>query len=173
MPADSAVAFARAVGQLRAIEARPALVAMLGHRGPGKTWMACGLVRAFCLAGRQAKYLDAVDYFVAVKETFGRSAKLDQSQVEARLIRPDLIVIDEVDERGDTPWEDRMLTRLVNKRYAANRATVLISNQTEKLFAKRVGDSIADRIRDRGGFIACTWPSLRGRVLPPGGKEPR
>ena len=163
VPEAVAARYAEAVRLLLRLEDAPAIVALLGSRGPGKTHMSCGLVRRFCLAGRPAKYMDAMDYFVAVKETFGRDAKLDQSQVEGRLLKPDLLVIDEVHERGDTPWEDRMLTRLVNKRYVANRATVLVSNQTPKAFKDRVGPSIADRLHDRGGrVVTCEWPSLRG-----------
>ncbi len=167
VPADVRDRYAAAAMQLAGLADKPGLVVLLGRRGPGKTHMACGLVRHFCRAGRSARYAEATDYFVAVKETFGPSPKLNQSQVEAQFLRPELLVVDEVDERGDTAWEDRMLTRLVNKRYAAGVATVLVSNQTKQAFVDRVGPSIADRILDGGGIIYCEWGSLRGRVARP------
>ena len=64
---------------------------------------------------------------------------------------------------ADTPAKDRMLTRLIDKRYAAELSTVLITNETAKQFVERVGPSVADRIRDDGQMVVCEWKSLRGR----------
>lgn len=152
------------VAHLMGLIESPGMIALLGTRGTGKTWMACALVREFARLGRFAMYRDAMDYFLDLKASYDAGAKVDQLQVEARYIIPKLLVLDEVHERGDTAWEDRMLTRLINKRYAANLSTVLISNQDGDAFEERVGASIADRIKDGGGMIVCDWESLRGRV---------
>lgn len=164
VPEDVRGRYADVAGRLLQLMGNPCILALLGKRGPGKTWMGCGLVREFCQAGRPARYLDVMDYFVEVKQTYSDRARRDESQVETDYVRPHLLVIDELHERGDTPWEDRMLTRLINKRYAANVATVLISNDDIRTFMSRVGDSIKDRILDGGGFIPCDWQSLRGRI---------
>jgi DNA replication protein DnaC len=150
---------ANALGDL---EHAPGIVALIGTRGTGKTWLACGLVLDFCRAGRRAFYMNAMDYFLELRSTFDDGSKMTQAKVEEKYLRPALLVLDEVHERGDTAWEDRTLTRIVNKRYEAELATVLISNQTPEQFAERVGASIADRIHDGGGVIRCEWPSLRG-----------
>src|SRR5206468_2068917 len=105
-----------------------------------------------------------MDYFLELKATYDDAAKTTQERVEQNWLRPELLVLDEAHERGDTPWEDRMLTRLVNLRYEAMVSTILISNHDEETFAKRVGTSIADRIADGGGLILCGWASLRGRI---------
>lgn len=162
------VPYAAAVAALRPVLAaapvRPPMFALLGPRGPGKTWVGCAAVREFCRAGRSALYADAMDVFLAIKGTYDDGARLSQQQVEDRYLRPALLVLDELHERGDTAWEDRMLTRLINKRYAGRLATILISNQSEEDFAGRVGQSVVDRMADGGGIIVCDWPSLRGRV---------
>ncbi len=164
VPVDAAGDYDSACHRLLDVLHRPGIVALIGGRGPGKTTIGCGLIRECCRRLKSARYIDAVDYFIAVRETFGANAKATQSQVEAAHVRPFLLVIDELHERGDTPWEDRMLTRLINKRYAAELATVLISNQDKKAFAAHVGESVVDRIRDGGGLIICNWKSLRGRT---------
>jgi DNA replication protein DnaC len=153
-----------AVGRLLRLYESTGIVALLGKRGAGKTWMACGLAHGFCRRGRSAVYLDALDYFIELKGTYGDSGRSSEASVEARYLRPQLLILDEMHERGETAWEDRMLTRLVNKRYAAELSTVLISNLEPKTFAARVGESIADRIRDGGGLVTCSWPSLRGHI---------
>jgi DNA replication protein DnaC len=152
------------VGQLAVLLHRPGMVALIGRRGPGKTHMACALVNAFCRAARSAVYIDAMDYFIELQETYDEQARRSQSAVEEKYLRPELLVLDAMEERADTAWNDRMLVRLIDKRYKAERSTVLISNESEAAFNDRVGPSIADRIRDDGGKIECLWPSLRGRL---------
>ncbi|HYE20116.1 MAG TPA: ATP-binding protein [Tepidisphaeraceae bacterium] len=156
--------YGQAAAALYDLHDYPGIVALIGHRGTGKTWMSCAAVQDFCRRGQRAFYMNAFDYFIELKSTFDDGSRMTQAKVEEKYLRPKLLVLDEVHERGDTPWEDRTLTRIVNKRYEAELATVLVSNQTPEQFADRVGASIADRIHDGGGVIVCDWASLRGRV---------
>jgi DNA replication protein DnaC len=161
LPDDAVAPYRAAVDALRALLSQGVTLALVGRRGPGKTHMACALVNAFCRAGRSGVYLHAMDYFQELKKTYGDRSRRDESQVEIDYVRPELLVVDELHERGDTPWEDRMLTRLINKRYENELATVLIANLTPGEFEKRVGTSIVDRT---SGVVVCDWPSLRGRL---------
>jgi DNA replication protein DnaC len=163
IPEEERGAYAEAMLRLRTLLTTPALTMMYGPRGTGKTWMAAALVREFCAQGRWAMFAEAMDYFLALdqaRETESRSAL----QVEVDFIKPELLVLDAMEERADTPAKDRMLTRLINKRYAAVKGTLLITNETQEQFATRVGETISDRIFDGGGVINCDWPSLRGRI---------
>lgn len=165
IPAACRGPYAQAVARLRLLAGTPGVVAaLLGPRGPGKTHMACGLVQEFCRAGRSAVYLHVMDYFQALKATYADKARADESAVERRYLRFELLVLDEIHERGETAWEDRTLTRLISKRYDDRLTTVLVSNQTRDEFAVRIGETIASRITDGGGVIACDWASLRGRI---------
>lgn len=140
----------------------PAITALLGNRGTGKTWMACAVVRDFCQHGRAAIYCKANSFFTRVKASYGPDAVEDQAFIEAGFVKPELLALDEMHERGATEWEDRMLTRLIDLRYDALRPTILISNQTYEEFTARIGESIADRIHDGGAVLVCEWKSLRG-----------
>lgn len=159
--------FVDAVGALRNILYSGSLggdiFLLLGPRGTGKTHLACALIRLWVEEDGTARYAEAGDYFLALdhaREKETRSAL----EVEREYLAPELLVLDAMEERADTPAKDRMLSRLINKRYAALRDTLLITNETEEQFMARAGDSIADRIRDGGGAIVCEWASLRGRV---------
>jgi len=139
------------------------MVALVGPRGDGKSEMAAALVRAFCLRGRWAVFSEAGDYFLELdhaREMESRSALL----VEADYLKPDVLVLDAMEERATTEAKDRMLTRLIRKRHDALKRTLMVSNETPDQFKARVGETIADRIHDGGGVIECDWPSLRGRI---------
>jgi len=64
-----------------------------------------------------------------------------------------------------TPWEDRMLTALVDYRYSQKRDTVLISNLKRDEFETSMGNSILSRMVEAGGIIECGWPSFRSPAV--------
>jgi hypothetical protein len=135
------------------------LVALLGIRGCGKTQMAVELIRHTCSRLKPACYTTAMEIFVALRDSY----KLQESeqQVLRRYQSPALLVIDEIQERGETAWEDRLLTAIIDYRYSQMRDTVLISNQTELEFKKSMGTSVSSRMTETGGIAECNWPSFR------------
>lgn len=165
VPAECREAYAAVARALARYTQLKGIVALLGRRGTGKTRLACALVNAYCAAGRSARYADVMDYALAVQRTYSPQASKTAEDVERDFVKPELLVLDAMEDRADTDWNDRMLTRLVNKRYEQELVTVLISNEEVEPFNARVGATIADRIKDdQGGLIRFTWPSLRGRI---------
>jgi DNA replication protein DnaC len=152
------------LGKVRRMVAERRLVALVGPRGTGKTAISCQAVMDLCRQKQLALYCTANDYFLAIKETFGSNSSRTQTAIEEAHLRPVLLAVDGLEERGDTPWEDRMLRRLIDKRYAAMQSTILISNDDYRTFLERVGDSISSRLLDGGMVIKCEWPTLRGRI---------
>lgn len=136
------------------------LLALLGNRGTGKTQMAQYIAMATCTLQRSVLYARAMTFFLELRATF-----TDDSQPELSVIQkyqtPRLLIIDEVQERGESEWENRILAHLMDLRYGDMRDTLLIGNQTPGKFRESVGDSIADRLRETGGVIECTWESFR------------
>lgn len=135
------------------------ILSLIGLRGTGKSQMAVELIRKSCCDGHQALYTTAMDIFIDLRDAY----KLQESEraVLLRFQRPSLLVIDEAQERGETPWEDRMLTALIDYRYSQKRDTVLISNLKRAEFEKSMGASVISRMVEAGGIIECDWPSFR------------
>lgn len=136
------------------------LIAMIGQRGSGKTQMAVELIRGACFKLRSALYETAPEIFISLHD----AQRLDESEaaVIQRFKNPQLLVIDEIQERGNTAWEDRLLTHIVDARYADMKDTVLISNQCRQDFEASMGSSIISRMIETGGIIECNWQSFRG-----------
>ena len=137
------------------------LCAMVGNRGTGKTQLGVELIRHSCLASRPALYCKALEIFMAIRATYDDKGK-DEAAALRRFIAPALLVIDEAHERGESAWEDRLLSYLLDKRYDCVRDTILISNRTQDEFVKAIGPSVASRMQESGGIILCDWPSFRG-----------
>lgn len=135
--------------------------ALVGPRGTGKTQMAVGLMELFeGTWSRSTQYWRADELFAHLK-TFFEGGGLNGERARQDLYRRDLLVIDELQDRGDTDFEDRELRRLFDKRYSSGLATVLICNLTVEKFAERAGDSIMSRMNENGAVILCDWASFR------------
>lgn len=135
--------------------------AILGPRGTGKTQIATSIIKSMCCENLDpAYYSKAIDIFIMLRESFRKDGD-SESRVIKNFVTPKLLVIDAMEERGETPFEDRLLNHIIDKRYDAMLDTILISNQTADIFAKTVGPSIISRIHETGGKTVCDWPSFR------------
>lgn len=166
VPLDSRAEYLTAVMKLRRFAKGGAVVGLCGSRGPGKTHMACALVLEHCRNLVAARYCTAMDFFLAIKSQYAKRDG-DEAFAERQFFEPELLVIDEIQVRGETSWEDVRLTALIDRRYANLKTTVIATNLDKAALRTSAGDSIADRFFDGGGLIECTWQSLRGRLLDP------
>lgn len=137
------------------------LLALLGDRGTGKTQMAVVVMMVGFKAQRTGLYVSAMDVFLDVRATYSNP---DASERDAlgRFLGPDMLVIDEIQQRGETDFEDRILAYLIDQRYGAMKDTIVIANLTPDALKDSLDPSIVDRLRETGGIIECTWPSFRG-----------
>lgn len=143
------------------------IVVLSGDRGRGKTQLAIDAIRLTTLDSRTARYATAMDFFINIKA--GYAEKVSELESLSPFLTPDLLVIDEAHERGETEWEQRLLTYLIDCRYRAMQDTLLVTNQTQKDFLAAMGPSVASRIGETGGFMVCDWESFR--VKPKGDEQ--
>lgn len=144
------------------------LSAIIGGRGVGKTQMATAIARSVCvqesckrpMKDTPAVYDKAMGIFIAIRQAM----KTDEGELTAirKYVTPRLLVIDEIQERGETEWEDRVLTHIIDKRYDdPSKHTIIVGNCTPESAAKALGSSVVSRIKERGQFIVCDWASFR------------
>lgn len=138
------------------------IIALVGTRGTGKTQLAVDLICRACNDGRRAQYAKAMDFFVELRATFKPDQSGDETKIMQQYQRHWLLTLDNVDRRGGSEWEDRLLTHLIDKRYDLGVSTILIANLDIAAFSSHVGSDIIDRIRDGGGLIVADWPGFRG-----------
>ena len=101
-----------------------------------------------------------MDIFIELKSAF-KSSDTTEKQIIDKLVEAVFLVIDEAHVRGDTKFEDDKLTHIIDKRYDAMRATMLITNLDKRDFAEQLSPSIKSRLLEIGGGIECNWESFR------------
>jgi len=140
------------------------IIALLGNRGTGKSQIAEQLIRyaTYRKPRLTAMYARAMTIILEIRKTYSDDG-LAELDVVKRYCEPDVLVIDEFQERGETPFEDRMLTHIVDQRYGDMKDTLIIANLTNEAFKASAGPSIVDRLRETGEMIPCEWESWRGK----------
>lgn len=138
------------------------VMVLCGIRGTGKTQIATALIRSACKQEVSALYVKAIDVFMAIRKAFKKDEETEE-EVVSRFCKPGLLVIDAMEVRGDTPFEDRLLNHIIDKRYDQMRDTLMITNETRAGFGDAVGPSIISRIHESGKVYETTWASFRER----------
>jgi DNA replication protein DnaC len=142
--------------------------AIIGPRGTGKTQLAVEVAKRIAQIEAMKKKPDdrpiMYDKAMGVFVTIRQAMKGDDGELTAirRYITPRLLIIDEIQERGETEWEDRVLTHILDKRYDdPSKNTLVLGNAKPEEIAKALGPSITSRIRECGSLIVCDWKGFR------------
>lgn len=154
-----------------------AIVAIVGPRGLGKTSLAAKLAQQRAWAIWDASLLGGpvrCDYVIyrkaaSIVSTY-KSLYADFGSMETEMLLRSIdrlcrdaetLVIDEFHDIQELKSHRRIFTDILDRRYAALRDTIIISNQTAAEFAESAGDSIISRLNEHGGILECDWQSFR------------
>lgn len=136
------------------------------ERGPGKTQLAACLINQVCGCDRTARYTTAMEFFRGLRDTFGQHSEMTEARYLRQFAAFDLLVIDEIQVRGGSKWEQDTLTTFIDKRYHDScsgmmKDTLFIGNLSPAGLRDCVGRSIASRMEETGAIKVCAWPSWR------------
>lgn len=136
------------------------IIPIIGTRGSGKTQLAVQAIRFVCKKGGYSSYTKAIEIFLNIREAMGNKDKSEKDAIKTYITQR-LLVIDAMEVRGETEFENRILDYIIDVRYDYGLDTILISNQKKEDFTKSLGPSIISRIHESGELIECVWPSFR------------
>lgn len=143
---------------------RGGITVLTGDRGSGKTQIATELVRYARQKWAKAKYTTAMDLFLRVRGAYQPNAEVKEADIIAQYVEPRLLVIDEIQERGGTEFEDRVLVKLIDDRYGRKLDTVIIGNLKPDRLWEQLGRSIKSRFDEGGVLIECVGVNWRKGV---------
>lgn len=149
------------------------LVLLTGGRGVGKTQIATTIAERWWRDWRghddiRRAMAGPVRYYTAAAMfRYLRDAMRDGGESAAfrALEGVGLLVIDEVQVRKESEWEDRTLTEIIDARYRAMLPTMLITNLSDAEAARSLGASVASRMEEIGVVVECNWPSFRAGAV--------
>lgn len=137
------------------------IIALIGPRGTGKTRLAAEAMRNH--SPDSGTYTTAMGLLLRIRASFGKTSRETEGDIVREMATTRLLILDEVQERGNTAWEDRLLTHILDKRYGAMVPTIVIANLTEAGLIECLGDSIISRLTETGGVISVDGPSHRNQ----------
>jgi DNA replication protein DnaC len=164
-----------ALAKVSRILTRDGLCALIGSPGSGKTQIAVEAAIAIVKAAsvvRPVRYEVLSDAYATVREAYGPAATRSEISVIRDYTSVGLLILDEIDKAAHTPAEQRLLHRIIDKRYRELRPTLLIGNvdNPEKLaelldgFAGEGIGPLYDRLRQTGGVVEAFGWSFRAGV---------
>jgi len=135
----------------------------VGGTGVGKTGLATGLLLTALKDGYRGCFLRAQDLF---DELYASLADRSSRRLLDRLIRQDLLLVDELGYLTLRPEQTNLFFKLMEERYTAHRATIITSNLVYEdwhrfLVNKPLTDALLSRLRHRCITISIDGPCLR------------
>ena len=114
----------------------------LGSTGTGKTFYACCIANALIDAGYSAIVTNFAQIANDLQGTF------DKAQVHNRLLRADLLVLDDLAAERDTSFMQEIVFQVVEERSAAKKPLIVTSNVSTQEFMNP-GDLARRRVFSR------------------------
>lgn len=133
---------------------------MVGGVGTGKTQLACYFMQKGIERGSTGYYTTLFDIITAIKDTW--QLKTSTQAAMDFFARPDILIIDEVDDNYGTKTEYLHISRIINRRTADLKKTVVIGNESIGSVESVIGDKAMDRLMEgQDAIYFDKWESYR------------
>jgi DNA replication protein DnaC len=137
-------------------------IVFIGKTGVGKTGLACGLLRKAIQNGHRGLFIRAQDLF---DEMYASLADRSSRKLLDRLVRVDVLLIDEMGYLNLRPEQTNIFFKLMEERYH-RRPTIISTNLEYEEWGNFLGnpslvEALLGRLRDRCHTVKINGPSLR------------
>lgn len=129
-------------------KSRPAFIS--GPVGTGKTHLAVAYLREMILEGEESYFVDAVELFLLLRDSFREGSAADEREIIGEYRRKTFLVIDDLGAEKITDYVRQTFYSLINYRYGEELPTLITSNLAMAEIAQNYGDRLASRIVGMG-----------------------
>lgn len=141
-----------------------ASLVLTGGPGTGKTHLACAVGNAVMETHLSRVLFGTVAGILrSIKDTYRKESQRSEQDAIDDLVRPHLLILDEVGVQVGSEHEKLLMFEVLNARYQELRPTILISNLSAPELEAFLGQRVMDRYRECGSVLAFDWPSHRGQ----------
>ncbi|MDK2122599.1 ATP-binding protein [Parachitinimonas caeni] len=137
-----------------------------GGFGTGKTHLAVGVALQIMQDYAKTALYQTVRQMVRrVRDTWHPDAVETETAAMLALLKPDLLIIDELGLAEASHLERAILFDVLHERYAQRRSVLLLTHLHQEACRDYLGERTFDRLREDGGqFVAFIGSSYRGNV---------
>jgi DNA replication protein DnaC len=142
-----------------AIGTGPSLL-LVGKVGRGKTHQAVGALRSLAVSGVHCRWSFAheMDLLASLRPRDG----VDSEEVFEGYASAAVLVVDDLgSERPRSPWVESQIARLINRRYEAQRPTMLTTNVLPSEFTAVFGERVVSRLTEMCQQVPVAGPDRR------------
>lgn len=130
-----------------------------GNNKMGKTLLSCNLLRYHIENNRSGFYSVFLDMITKIKDSW--NMRTSTSDVINLYCIPDLLVIDELDLAHGSKTENIYFARIIDKRYADWKKTIIISNAKATDIEALTGIKAWRRLIEGGNLIVFNWEAYK------------
>lgn len=143
-------------------ERRWGALILVGVTGNGKTLLACELAGKLITGPlqRSVRYTTAKEMIGEIQASYGRDDRTEEGEI-ARFVRPDVLIIDEIDAAPQSANAAGLLNEIIDRRYRQEKPIVAITNRAFDTLAEFVGDRVYSRLHENAYIAAFTGPDQR------------
>lgn len=142
---------------------------LCGDVGTGKTHLATAITRHVIASNMTARYETIASAIRKVRETYRKDSKVTEQHIIDSLVKPDLLVLDEVGVQSGSDAELNTLFDIINGRYQQEKPNLLLSNLDGAGIKQSIGERSYDRLRENSGkylvFKGDSYRSVKKEVL--------
>lgn len=115
-----------------------------GPVGTGKTHLMAAIARTLLSIHQEAIFRRCGDLYLTLRETF--TDEVSELEVLDEYCRPKWVMLDDLGAGSLSDFERRTLLEILDRRFNAERPTVVTTNWSLEEIAERIDDRIASRI---------------------------
>lgn len=137
---------------------------LVGSVGAGKNHIACSIAKHVMYHHKATVLFRTADQAVRmVKDTWVRGCERSASDVMADMIKPDLFILDEIEDLSD--YDKRIIFEVMNERYLAKKPCIILGNTSIEQLKRYLGERVMDRLSEDGGeILSFSWESARPKI---------
>lgn len=131
-----------------------------GSTGTGKTHMAVATLNAIYQAGQEALYVECATVLSLIKGNW-TTRQFAEDDLLNLFGETFFLVLDEVGASGFSDKDREIINTIISHRYNKNLSTLLISNQSVRVFPEILGDRVYSRLLEHCSVSECAWGDYR------------
>lgn len=138
---------------------------LIGNPGTGKNHLMYAIANHVLNSGYKVLFTKATYFLRQIKATYNKSySGPNEQQIINNLLKPDLLLLDEIGNQGGTGFEERIIFEVIDGRNEEFKPIIMASNCLLNEITNVIGNRSFDRLKENAKVLDFPWSSYRSKV---------